>query len=153
MPFPPAALLTTAEVVTIALILVLAVLVAMIAYQAWQRSRVSPEERERQRRALLVSRGKMGDATVLEIREDLILYSYAVRGVAYTASQDISLLQSLLPSDLTVAVGPVLVRYDAQNPANSIVLAENWSGLRSVGPASSPVRRPKIGALPRKTVP
>jgi hypothetical protein len=27
-------------------------------------------------------------------------------------------------------IGPVSVKYDARNPANSIVLAENWSGLR-----------------------
>ena len=26
--------------------------------------------------------------------------------------------------------GPVAVRYDARNPANSIVVAEHWSGLR-----------------------
>jgi hypothetical protein len=151
MPFLPAALFTTAEVVTIALILVLAIIVAIIGYQSWQRSRISPEERERQRRALLVSQGKMGDANILEIREELILYSYAVRGVAYTASQDVSLLQSLLPSDLTAAIGPVLVKYDAQNPANSIVLAENWTGLRNA--PGSPVRRPKAEALPRNTRP
>jgi hypothetical protein len=136
MPLAPAALVTGAEAVTIALTVVLAIIVAMIGYQAWQRSRISPEEWERRRRRVLVSRGKMGDATVLEIHEDLVLYSYAVRGVEYTASQDLSALRSVLPCDLTAAVGPVLVRYDAQNPANSIILAEEWSGLRASSPRS-----------------
>jgi hypothetical protein len=130
MPFAPAEQFTTADALTIALILVLAVIVSLIGYQAWKRSRVLPEERERQRRAALVSNGKMGDATILEIREDLVLYSYAVRGVAYTASQELSALKSLLPHDLTGTLGPVLVKYDAQNPANSIILAEDWSGFR-----------------------
>src|SRR3974377_1449998 len=124
----PAALLATG------LILVLAAVGATIGYRSWKRSRVSPEARERQRRAALVAHGKMGDATVLEIRGDLLLYSYAVRGVAYTASQDLSALQSHLPTDLTAVGGPVLVRYDARNPANSIVLAEEWSGLRVTPP-------------------
>src|SRR3974377_2404943 len=118
----PAALLATG------LILVLAAVGATIGDRSWKRPRVAPEERERQRRAALVSHGKMGDATVLEIREDLVVYSYAVRGVEYTASQDLAPLRSFLPPDLSAAVGPVLVRYEAQNPANSIILAENWSG-------------------------
>jgi hypothetical protein len=79
----------------------------------------------------------MGDATLLEIRGDFLLYSYAVRGVEYTASQDLSALQSQLPPDLTSVVGTVLVRYDARNPANSIVLAEDWSGLRTIVPRSN----------------
>ena len=73
----------------------------------------------------------MGDATVMEMRGDFLFYSYAVRGVEYTASQDLSLLKSYLPTDLSVLVGAVCVKYDARNPANSIVLAEEWSGLRA----------------------
>ena len=30
----------------------------------------------------------MGDATLIEVRENLVFYSYDVRGVEYTASQD-----------------------------------------------------------------
>lgn len=144
MPFAPAFHFTDAQAVTFALGLVLAFIVAMIGYQSWKRSRVSPEERERRRRAALVSRGKMGDATVLEIREDLVLYSYAVRGVAYTATQDLTALKALLPADLTAAIGPVLVRYEAQNPANSIILAEDWSGLRVNSGRAKPRRDPRL---------
>jgi hypothetical protein len=78
----------------------------------------------------LVEHGKMGDAQLVEIRDELIFYSYGVRGVEYTASQDISQLKQLVPSDLS-ALGSVSVRYDAKNPANSIVIAEQWSGLRT----------------------
>ena len=137
MPFVSADLFNNAEIITIVLVVVVCVFAGVMGYRSWQRSRVSPEERERQRRAALVAYGKMGDATLLEVRGDLLIYSYAVRGVEYTASQDLSALQSHLPQDLTSVVGTVLVRYDARNPANSIVLAEDWSGLRTIVPRSN----------------
>jgi len=121
---------TAAAVVTIGLACVLAVLLALIAYRAWKRRRVTPEERERSRRRWLVLRGKMGDATLVEIRDDLLFYSYAVRGVEYTASQDIAHLAQRLPADLS-ASGAIGVKYDPRNPANSIVIAEEWTGLRA----------------------
>ena len=107
-------------------------LIALVALviSAWRRARVTPDERERRRRELLSARGKMGDATLVEIRDDLLFYSYGVRGVEYTASQDVTLLHQFLPPDFSSA-GSVSVKYDPRNPANSIVLAEHWSGLRS----------------------
>ena len=122
--------LTAAEDVTLALGGLLIVLLGVMGYQSWKRSRVTPEERERRRREALVAYGKMGDATLMEIRDDLVLYSYHVRGIEYTASQDVSLLKQQMPSDLSGG-GPVSVKYDARNPANSIVIAERWSGLRA----------------------
>jgi hypothetical protein len=116
--------------VTLALGSVFLVLIGIIGYRAWKSSRVTPEERERERRELLVAHGKMGDATLVEVHGDVLFYSYEVRGVEYTASQDISMLKQYIPQDLS-ASGPVAVRYDARNPANSIVLAEQWSGLRA----------------------
>ncbi len=121
---------TSAEQVTFALAGLLAILLAIIGYRAWKNSRVTPEERERRRRALLVRLGKMGDATLVEIRDDLLFYSYLVRGVEYIASQDVSRLKEQIPGDLSI-VGPLCVKYDARNPANSIVLAEEWSGIRT----------------------
>jgi hypothetical protein len=120
---------SAAEIVTFALAGVLTVLVALMGYRAWRRSRITPEERARRRRAALVAYGKMGDANLVEMRDDLVFYNYAVRGVEYTASQDISLLKQYMPEDLST-VGPISVKYDARNPANSIVLAEQWSGMR-----------------------
>ncbi|HWB85453.1 MAG TPA: hypothetical protein VG675_15020 [Bryobacteraceae bacterium] len=122
--------MTTAHAVTFALLGLLLIILAVIGYQAWLRSRITPEEQERLRRSQLVARGKMGDATVVEIRDHLVFYSYDVRGMEYTASQDISMLTAYMPTDFTVAIGPVFVKYDARNPANSIVLSEEWSGLR-----------------------
>jgi hypothetical protein len=121
---------TAADDVTLALAGVLIVLVALMGHRAWKNSRITPEQRERRRRSVLAARGKMGDATLMEVRDDLVLYSYDVRGVEYMASQDVSLLKSRMPSDLST-VGPVFVKYDPRNPANSIVLAEEWSGLRA----------------------
>jgi hypothetical protein len=51
--------------------------------------------------------------------------------VEYTACQDLADLQSLLPSDRWSAIGPASIKYDPRNPANSIVLCEEWSGLRT----------------------
>jgi hypothetical protein len=99
-----------------------------MGFRAWRASRVTPEERERRRRALLVSIGKMGDATLTEVREEFVFYAYLVRGVEYTASQDVSALRAKVPMDLS-SVNAVSVRYDPRNPANSIVVAEEWSGL------------------------
>ena len=121
--------LSLAEEITIALGIVLVILVATVGYRAWVRSRVSPEEKERRRRAWLVATGKMGDAVLVEMRDTLLFYTYAVRGVEYTASQDIALVAAKLPPGLSPN-GAVSIKYDPRNPANSIVVAEEWSGLR-----------------------
>ncbi len=127
---------TAAELAVVALAAVLVVLVAMIAYRAWKRSRITPAERERRRCAFLVATGKMGDAALVEIQERVVFYSYAVRGVEYTASQDLALL-GRVPVDLTT-VHALSVKYDPRNPANSIVISEEWSGLRTIH-AATPV--------------
>ena len=114
----------------LALAVVLAALGALVGYRAWKRSRIAPEEWERRRRSALVGRGKMSDAVLVEIRDDLLFYSYGVRGVEYTASQDVSMLQEYMPPDFST-IDAVSVKYDPRNPANSIVLAEQWSGLRA----------------------
>ncbi len=119
-----------AEWVTLGLAGVLTVLVALMGYRAWRNSKVPPEEIERQRRALLVATGKMGDATLVEVREEHVFYSYDVGGVEYIASQDVSRLGEYLPADLPIT-SPVVVRYDPRNPANSIIVAERWTGLRA----------------------
>jgi hypothetical protein len=121
--------LSLAEEITIALAIVLVTLLATVGYRRWLRSRVSPEEKERRRRSWLVATGKMGDAVLVEMRDTLLFYTYAVRGVEYTASQDIAPLTAKLPPGLSPN-GAVSIKYDPRNPANSIVVAEEWSGLR-----------------------
>ena len=125
---------TAAELATVVLAVVLVVLLAVMGYRAWQRARITPAQRERQRCAWLVTTGKMGDATLVEIHENVVFYSYGVRGVEYAASQDVSVL-GRTPVDLS-AVRSLSVKYDPRNPANSIVMSEEWSGLRTVHPAT-----------------
>ena len=131
MPAGLAFFFLPSDVVPLALAGVLVFLLGAIGVRWWRNSRISAGERERRRRAMIVSMGKMGDATVVEMREQHIFYSYDVRGVEYTASQDISALQQYLPPDFNAAIGPVLVKYDPRNPANSVIVAERWSGLRA----------------------
>lgn len=128
---PLASFLSSRESMGVALGAVVVLTAAAIAVRSYVRSRPTAAQLERRRRAMLNARGKMGDATLIEIREQHLVYSYDVRGVGYTASQDTSGLEALLPSDLYSAVGPALVKYDARNPANSIVVSEQWSGLRA----------------------
>jgi hypothetical protein len=109
--------------------------VLMLAFTAWGlhswlRKRPTEAELEQHRRALLEHVGKMGDGSVTELQEQVVFYSYAVRGMEYQASQDISALESFLPADRWVILGPVSVKYDPRNPANSMILSEQWNGLR-----------------------
>jgi hypothetical protein len=122
---------STAQLAGLGVALLLAGGIAWWSVRLWKRSRISPEEVERRRRAALNATGKMGDATLLENRGNMIIYSYDVRGVEYTASQDVSGLGALLPTTADAVNGVVYVKYDPRNPANSIILCEQWSGLPS----------------------
>jgi hypothetical protein len=108
------------------------VLAAALAWRSWLTRKPSAEELERRRRLALNQFGKMADAMVLDVGESAIEYSYDVRGVGYTATQDITALQDRLPQHRLSVAGPAAVKYDPRNPANSIVLCEDWSGLRGL---------------------
>jgi len=108
----------------------LAVLAAAGLLWVLKRARVGPEERERLRRLAVNSAGRMTDAIVTDVHDDLISYAYSVRGVTYSASQDVSPFRDLLPEDRSALIGPVNLKYHPRNPANSIVICERWTGLR-----------------------
>ncbi len=124
------------------------------------RRRPTPEEIERDRRAELVRAGRIIDGTILDISEfetapasdqraaiHYILYKYEIGGVAYESSQDVSALRDLVnPAELRLGF-PCSVRYDIHRPENSIVVAENWSGLRNT--AQSVPTRPPVGRKSR----
>jgi len=107
---------------------------------AWvRRRRKTPEQRERERRLRISEVGRITDGTVIDVSEmtlngsselQLLIYQYDVAGVGYEASQDVTHLRHLV--DLhTCRVGlPASIKYDPANPGNSIVIAENWTGLR-----------------------
>jgi hypothetical protein len=91
----------------------------------------SPERHERLRRELLNRQGRLGDAFITEGTETAIYYKYSVHGVRYTASQDISMLRHQLPAEPERLIGVANMKYAVKNPANSILLCEDWSGLRA----------------------
>ena len=90
----------------------------------------NPEKRERKRRLFLHRHGRLGDALILEASDTLLYYSYSVRGVQYQASQDIGGLRHLLPIEPERLIGAASLKYSSKNPANSMLICEEWSGLR-----------------------
>jgi hypothetical protein len=96
------------------------------------RRRPSPAERERRRRTEVNAKGRMTTATVLDVRDDQLYFSYAVGGVEYNAAQDISAVRDRMPADPAALVGLATVKYRPANPADSIVVSEEWSGLRGL---------------------
>ena len=92
--------MTEAVVISAVSLLVLAVGVYIVL-----RIRRKPKDKEQRRRLEVNSNGRLGDATILEIHDDTILYEYSVRGITYTASQDISKLRELIPGDPERLIG------------------------------------------------
>jgi hypothetical protein len=110
-----------------------AAVIALVGLTIWivLKRRIPPAERERRRRLAVMKTGRMGDAMITDVQEEALYYTYLVRGVEYIASQDISTLRNLLPENLGLLVGPATLRYTPRNPANSILLCEEWSGVRT----------------------
>ena len=100
------------------------------------RKKISPEEQERLRREYLCVAGRLTDGEIVDTAEEeiglpsssFVVYQYRIAGVEYECSQDLSALPEEM-QDLRIDL-PVQVRYDARNPGNSIVAAEEWSGLQ-----------------------
>jgi hypothetical protein len=117
-----------------------AVAVALIAVGAWIALRVakkSPEKREKRRRLHVNQVGRLGDALITEVTDSFAYYTYSVYGVEYSASQDLTALREFLPGDPARLVGTAHLKYTPRNPANSILLCEEWSGLRKTAPSTS----------------
>ncbi len=113
-----------AALATLAGALVVAAVYVLLSY------RLSPERKERMRRLALNQRGRLGDGMVIEVTDGAVYYNYSISGVSYTTSQDISQLSEYLPDRRELLIGPAWLKYSTQNPANSIVVCEQWSGLR-----------------------
>ena len=118
--------------------------VALVVWRVARRKRPDADAVERARRERLASLGRLTDgnlvdtatfdgrylaeATGLDASPRMLLYRYRVAGVGYEAVQDVSGIEGLA-RDIRVDL-PIQVRYDQENPADSIVVAEEWSGLR-----------------------
>ena len=128
---------------------------AMIAY-AFFRPTENPDEAERRRRLHLNQIGRIAEGQVVELVEHppqpcetrkrffgssarplaitgprhLVSYSYAISGVTYHTAQDITGLGGQIRFERLVAGQPASVKYDPSNPTDSILVADDWSGLR-----------------------
>ena len=108
--------------------------------KAWARSRrKSPDQAERERRMRISEMGRITDGTVIDVNEmqmngsgelQLLIYHYDVAGVSYEASQDVSSLRHMVDLHSCRAGLMTSIKYDPGNPGNSIVISENWTGLR-----------------------
>jgi hypothetical protein len=65
----------------------------------------------------------------------MLLYSYHIGGVDYECSQDITGMPGVVDPAQVRAGFPCSARYQPGNPQNSIVVSEEWSGLRMGLPA------------------
>jgi hypothetical protein len=100
----------------------------------------TPDEIERERRTWLNGIGRITDGTVIDVQElaaeaerkatTLLIYKYDVAGVSYECSQDVTLLRHWINLHSCRLGLHTSVKYDPQNPGNSLVVAENWMGLR-----------------------
>jgi hypothetical protein len=135
----------------------------VVAYMA-TRKRPTEDEVELLRRQELVQSGRIIDGTVIDISDlnphesgrpnglQLILYKYAIAGVCYECSQDVTNLREHVNIYDCRLGFPCSVRYDPHRPINSIVVAENWSGLRDTA-NSVPIRRaPRKPRVPARSV-
>jgi hypothetical protein len=108
-----------------------------------------PDEIERQRRAYLNQVGRIVEGQItdfVEVAESaleekkgrptingprkLVYYSYSISGVSYETAQDITTLAGHAGMDRVIAGLSASVKYDPSNPSNSILIADDWSGLR-----------------------
>lgn len=123
----------------------------------WLRRKPEDEnELERQRRAYLNRVGRIVEGQVLEVvnypgssgeaknsgvfgkgarpahangKQKLLYYTYSISGVTYETAQDITGLEEQAHLNRVIAGQPASVKYDPSNPSNSILLADDWSGL------------------------
>lgn len=119
----------------------------------------SPEDEERRRRFQLNQVGRIVEGLVVELVETpasaplvpatgmfsrrstvsptsgasalrrLIRYSYSISGVTYETAQDVTGLEERLCLERLAAGQPASVKYDPSNPSNSILVADDWSGI------------------------
>jgi len=119
------------DIILFSSLLLGAAALAGIAVWITFRIRRNPNEREKRRRLSVNAQGRLADGNITEVDDIAIFYSYSVGGVEYATSQDIVELRDAIRVNLeTLIGGPVTVKYATKNPANSIILCEEWSGLR-----------------------
>jgi len=111
----------------------------LAVYLLLRRKPKSADDLERERREWLDRVGRITDGTVIDVQETpasehkpltFLIYQYDVAGVSYEASQDVTYLRQRINLHSCRLGVPTSVRYDPQNPGNSMVVSERWLGLR-----------------------
>ena len=110
------------------------------AYVLLRRKPKGPDEIERERRGWLEGSGRITDGVVIDVQElpapanyhghVMLIYKYDVAGVSYECSQDVTYLRHWFNLHSCRLGLHTSVKYDPQNPGNSLVVSENWMGLR-----------------------
>jgi hypothetical protein len=116
------------------------------AYAFLRRKPKTADDIERERRGWLEGIGRITDGTVIDVQEltpenanrsangdrsaTLLIYQYDVAGVSYECSQDVTYLRHWINLHSCRLGLPTSVKYDPQNPGNSLVVSEGWMGLR-----------------------
>jgi hypothetical protein len=113
--------------------------IALAGYALLRRKPKTAADIERERRDLLGNIGRITDGTVIDVQElidnperpaTMLIFRYDVAGVSYEASQDVTYLRQWINLQSCRLGVPTSVRYDPQNPGNSMVISERWNGLR-----------------------
>jgi len=87
-------------------------------------------EKIRPRRRGLFARGDAATAPHSgNGKRSLVVYSYSISGVSYETAQDVTGLEERACLERIVAGQPASIKYDPANPSNSILIADDWSGL------------------------
>ena len=104
-----------------------------------EKHKKTDEQREAQRRQRLSAQGRITDGTVLDVQEldsgnghklQMVMYTYGVAGVQYECSQDVTPVHRFRDLHTRHVGVAASVKYDPYHPGNSIVIAEDWCGLR-----------------------
>lgn len=89
--------------------------------------RRSKSDGEAERRARLLTRGRIAEGRILDISEldsgqiTHIFFSYSINGVDYESSQTLDATQQNKQSEYAPGA-PVTIRYDPNQPGNSVVV-------------------------------
>lgn len=112
----------------------------LLTYFLFGRKAKAQQDVEKERRAWLEQTGRITDGTVIDVQEIagkelhksavVLIYHYDVAGVSYECSQDVTYLRHIVNLHSCRLGLPTSVRYDPQNPGNSLVVSEKWMGLR-----------------------
>ncbi len=74
-------------------------------------------------------RADASSARNIQAHHRVVFYRYSISGVTYETAQDVSGLEAKFAMDALTAGQSISVKFDPANPSNSILMADDWSGL------------------------